>query len=165
MGISKTISTLVLAATLTACGSGGGNNTDTSAPAAPTTSGVTNASDGSITIAGTAEANSTVEVTFPDGSKNTVIANSNGSYSLTSAPLQPSGNVAITSTDSGGNTSGATTVAHSTIPVAPTTSSVTTASDGSITISGTAEANSQLEIFQDGVSITTVTTDGSGNFR
>ena len=51
MGISKSISILVLAATLTACG-GGSSNTDTTAPAAPTTSSVTSANDGSITISG-----------------------------------------------------------------------------------------------------------------
>src|SRR5439155_24298882 len=36
--------------------------------------------------------------------------------------------------------------------------------DTSLTISGTAEANSTVTVFQDGVSIGTATADGSGNW-
>ena len=60
-----------------------------------------------------------------------------------------------------------------TAPAAPSVTGITTDSgtagdhitnDTSLTISGTAEANSTVTVFQDGVSIGTATADGSGNW-
>ena len=94
---------------LTACG---GGSKDTTAPEKPSSTNKVTKSDGSISLTGTAEANSTITALFPDGSKKTTKADSNGSYSLTSPPLQPSGNIEITSTDADGNISESATVAN-----------------------------------------------------
>ena len=95
---------------LTACG--GGGSKDTTAPEKPSSTDKVTKSDGSITLTGTAEANSTITALFPDGSKKTTKADSSGNYLLTSLPLQPSGNIEITSTDDNGNISEPATVAN-----------------------------------------------------
>ncbi|MCF8999981.1 BapA/Bap/LapF family prefix-like domain-containing protein, partial [Acinetobacter nectaris] len=64
--------------------------------------------DGTITVSGRAEPGSTVTVTYPDGSKGTAVAGSDGSYSTTSSSPQSSGNVSAVVTDKNGQTSAAT---------------------------------------------------------
>ncbi len=106
----RNISILILSTLLlSACGGGSGEQTtiDTTAPNAPSSTNISTASDGSITVTGLAEANSTVTVTFPDGSQSSATADSNGviNFSLTSIPSQTSGDILLTSTDSDGNVS------------------------------------------------------------
>ncbi|MFQ6560200.1 Ig-like domain-containing protein, partial [Pseudomonas sp. Lb2C1-1] len=55
---------------------------DATAPTAPSVTVAANA-DGSLVVSGSAEPNSTVTVTYPDGSTATVVAGTDGSYSVT----------------------------------------------------------------------------------
>ncbi len=136
---------------------------DTTAPAAPTVIVATNP-DGSVTVTGQAEPNTTVKVIYPDGTTGTVMAGTDGSYSVTSPIDQPSGNVVAGATDTAGNTSPTTTVpyADTTAPAAPTVI-VATNPDGSVTVTGQAEPNTTVHItYPDGTTGTvTAGTDGS----
>jgi hypothetical protein len=68
-------------------------------------------------VTGLAETNSTVTVTFPDGTQKLATADSNGviNFSLTSIPSQPSGDIQITSTDSDGNVSASSFISSKTV--------------------------------------------------
>ncbi len=101
--IKRLIILVMLATLLTACG--GGGNTDTTTPATSTNTTVTAHLDGRISISGKAESNSTVTVTFPDGSQQTTTAGANGDYQLTSAGAQLAGQARVTSTNSDGTVS------------------------------------------------------------
>ncbi|KIP88964.1 Ig-like domain-containing protein, partial [Pseudomonas fulva] len=65
--------------------------------------------DGSLTVAGVAEAGSTVSVTNPDGTTENVVAGEDGSYTITTPANQPSGDVVVVATDAAGNVSAETT--------------------------------------------------------
>jgi hypothetical protein len=152
---------------------------DTTAPVAPsiasfsTDSGVVGdhiTSDNTLTLTGTAEANSTVKVYDGATLLGSATANTSGAWSLTTAALTDGAyNLTATATDVAGNTS-ATTSALSlsatapglnvtidtTAPVAPSIASFSTDSgvvgdnitnDNTLTLSGTAEANSTVKIF------------------
>ncbi|MFQ6560198.1 Ig-like domain-containing protein, partial [Pseudomonas sp. Lb2C1-1] len=80
-------------------------------PTAPSVTVVANA-DGSLVVSGSAEPNSTVTVTYPDGSTATVVAAADGSYSVTSPVNQPTGDVTANSSDAAGNVSPDTVVAY-----------------------------------------------------
>jgi hypothetical protein len=153
---------------LSACGGGGSGTADTTAPNAPLTKDINIAGNGLMTIKGTAEAGSTVTVTFPDGSSKFVISDTNGNYVITSDTPQNDGVIKITSEDSGGNISNTTTIdsADKTAPSAPTSVSLTSTSDGSITVTGAAEPNSTVTVtFPDGSQKTaTADTNGIINF-
>ncbi|WP_417270826.1 Ig-like domain-containing protein, partial [Celeribacter sp.] len=69
---------------------------------------VTNA-DSSITVSGSGETQANVEVTFPDGSVVTQPLGSSGTFSVTSAPSQPTGTVKVVVIDLAGNRSPAFT--------------------------------------------------------
>ncbi|MDI5899622.1 gliding motility-associated C-terminal domain-containing protein, partial [Flavobacterium yafengii] len=67
--------------------------------------------NGTLSVSGTAEAGSTVTVTFPDGSTGTAIADAAGNYGpVTSLTPQTSGTITANATDTTGNVSPATTV-------------------------------------------------------
>ncbi len=124
---------------------------DTSAPAKPTVGVAANA-DGTITVSGSAEPGSTVKVTYPDGTTATATAGPSGSFSVTSPNNQPSGNVSVVAKDPAGNASPAATSAYadSTPPGAPTLASASN-TDGTLTVSGTAEPGSIVKVtFPDG---------------
>ncbi len=164
---------------------------DTSAPAAPavtavsddtgssTTDGIT--SDATLTITGTAEANSTVDVLIDGVSIGTVAADANGDWSFdhTGTTLADATYaITATATDAAGNTSPASTgfalVVDTAAPAAPAVVSISDdtgtsptdeiTSDTSLTFTGTAAANSTVEVFIDGASIGTVAADGGGNW-
>ena len=105
---------------------------DTKAPDAPSVNPV-KAGDKAVT--GTAEAGSTVEVTLPDGSKVSAVADKDGKFSLPVAGLKAGDKVSVTATDAAGNKSGATdaTVAKAT-PTAPS------ANDGKVSEANGAKA-------------------------
>ena len=84
---------------------------DTTAPITPSANVNTNP-DGSTTVSGTAEPSTLIRVTFPDGSVKSATAAGDGSYSLTSDPGQPSGEVTIVSIDAAGNESTALAIVH-----------------------------------------------------
>lgn len=108
----KWIATFALLSTLlSACG-GGGSKIDTTAPNAPSDPSFNRLTGGKITVSGTAEAGSTIKITFSDNSVATILVPSNGQYSVTT--VQPfinesSSQVLITATDTSGNISETTT--------------------------------------------------------
>ncbi|MCF9000081.1 beta strand repeat-containing protein, partial [Acinetobacter nectaris] len=122
----------------------------------------------------TAEAGSTVTVTYPDGSKGTVVAGNDGSYSVTSTSVQTSGAVSATATDKAGNVSPVTTnnfvmqvyatddpTSISSTIQHPTTTSPWTDSAGSLLNIGTIVYNSSNTISVAANHITTITGDVS----
>lgn len=144
---------------IVACGGGGGEDSsvpiptvDTTPPTAPSQS-LTDNANGTLSVNGSAEANSTVSVTFPDGTTQATTAGSNGNYGpLTSSIPQRNGVVTATATDSAGNTSTATRTTYTdNAPPEPPTQTISSNSDGTISISGSAEMNSSIRVtFPDG---------------
>src|SRR5690606_21540184 len=149
---------------------------DATAPIAPS---ITSPSDGTVStegtpiIIGTAEADSIVEV-FRDGdSQGTTTADENGDWTFIVTDARSEGTYSITAkaTDAAGNTSDESAavklVIDATAPGAP---SIVSPSDGNVsadttpTISGTAEANSVVEVFRDGQSQGTTTADENGDW-
>ena len=139
---------------------------DTTAPVAPTIAsfstdsgtvgdGITN--DNTLTLTGTAEANSTVKVYDGATLLGSVSANGTGAWSYTTAALSNGAHsLTATATDAAGNTSAASAALSVTIdttaPVAPTIASFSTDSgavgdgitnDNTLTLTGTAEANAR----------------------
>ncbi|MBK5416172.1 Ig-like domain-containing protein [Pseudomonas sp. TH31] len=149
-----------------AAGGGGHHETsprDTTAPGAPTVNVNVNP-DGSLTVTGQAEPNSTVKVTYPDGTSGSVVAAADGTYTVTTPPNQPSGQISANATDPAGNTGPATSVEYldTTAPGAPTVN-VNVNPDGSLTVTGQAEPNSTVKVtYPDGTSGSVVAAaDGS----
>lgn len=144
---------------------------DNAAPDTPVAGSltITTNDNGSITVSGPAEVGATVNVTFPDG--NTVSAPASGTtFTITSAPSQPDGNIRVTVTDAAGNTSDALTVAHTApdteAPAVPTeaNTNVVTNANGSITVSGTTEPGATVRVtFPDG-SVGTAVADENGAY-
>ncbi|MGW7929889.1 Ig-like domain-containing protein, partial [Staphylococcus xylosus] len=136
---------------------------DTTAPDAPKISHVTSVST---EVTGTAEANSTVKVTFPSGAVVETTADAQGNFTVAipeDEALQGGETIQAISTDDAGNETApvATTVTDVTAPDAPIVNDVTS-EDAQVT--GTAEANSTITvIFKDGTAATG-TTDDQGNY-
>ncbi|MGL4009955.1 Ig-like domain-containing protein, partial [Staphylococcus nepalensis] len=137
--------------------------TDTTAPEVPTVNEVTSEDK---TIRGTAEAGSTVTVTFPDGKTADGKANEQGEYSIAipeNVKLTGGEELLVAAMDSNGNISDSvtTTVTDTTAPEAPTLDEVT--SDDT-TVSGTSEPGSTVTVmFPDGTTATG-TADDEGNY-
>ncbi|MEH2475595.1 hypothetical protein V1281_003230 [Nitrobacteraceae bacterium AZCC 2161] len=135
-------------------------------------------SDHTLTLTGTALANSTVTVFDGTTKLGTATANSSGAWNYTTAALND-GSHSLTATDtSSGLTSSASSALAVTIdthaPTAPTigafspnTSNPVGTVTGSdhLTLSGTAEANSSINIFDGGKQIGSATTNGSGIWK
>nr|WP_282101194.1 Ig-like domain-containing protein [Aeromonas genomosp. paramedia] len=166
---------------------------DSSAPSAPSapdlqavsdtgtsaTDNITN--DNTPTVSGTgAEVGATVTLYDTNGTTvlGTTTAALDGSWSITSSALS-SGSHTLTAkvTDWAGNVSpasGGLVVTIDTSVAAPVVSAVTAdngssgtdeiTNDSTLIINGTAEANSSVQVFRDGVSIGTTTANGSGNW-
>ena len=149
---------------------------DTTAPGAPTVVTPANNSttaDPTPTIAGLAEANSTVAVYFDGSPVATTTTSGAGNWSYApSTPLSDGAHTAsATASDAVGNTSGAsptrTFTVDSTAPAAPI---VYTPVDGSTTadatplVSGHADTDAILSVYVDGVLVATASTTGSGDF-
>ncbi|WP_064576012.1 Ig-like domain-containing protein [Cupriavidus gilardii] len=150
---------------------------DTAAPGVPLITQFTGN-----TIAGTAEANSTIGIdTDGDGTADaTVSADGSGNWTYSPAtPLADGTAIAVTATDAAGNVSApATATIDATVPAIPTIASVTddvdpvsgpltsggSTNDSTPTIAGTAEANSTVRIFNGTTLLGTVTADGTGNW-
>jgi len=137
--------------------------TDTTAPEAPTVNEVTSEDK---TIRGTAEAGSTVTVTFPDGTTVTDTADEEGNYTIeipTNVDLNGGEDIIVTAKDKAGNPSesATTTVTDTTAPEAPTVNEVTSEDT---TVSGTSEPGSTVTVmFPDGTTATG-TADEEGNY-
>ena len=158
---------------------------DTTAPVSPTIvsfsndSGVTGdhtTNDSTLTLAGTAEANSTVKIYDGATLLNSVMASGTGAWSYTTAALANGAHsLTATATDAAGNTGVASTALAVTIdttgPVAPTITTFSTdsgvtgdhiTSDNTLTLTGTAEANATVKIYDGATLLNSVTADGTG---
>ncbi len=158
---------------------------DTVAPVAPTIasfstdSGVVGdriTNDNTLTLSGTAEANSTVKLYDGTTLLNSVTASGTGAWSYTTAALSNGAHsLTATATDVAGNTGAASTALSVTIdtvaPVAPTIASFSTDSgvvgdhitnDNTLTLSGTAEANATVKIYDGATLLNSVTASGTG---
>jgi uncharacterized repeat protein (TIGR02059 family) len=140
--------------------------------------GITN--DTSLTINGTAEANSTVMVSANGNTLGTTTANGSGNWSYVDADTLTNGSsysFTASATDVAGNTSAASTafvaIIDTAAPSAPVVSGITTDSgtagdgitnDTSLTINGTAEANSTVSVYVGGVLSGSTTANGSGSW-
>lgn len=167
-----------------AAGNTGGNTPitapDTTAPDAPT--GVIVAGDGG-SVSGHAEAGSTVTVKDSGGNPiGTGQADSGGNFTVSITPLQKNGEtVNVTATDSSNNESQPTSAVAPDI-TAPGTPIITAVTDdqpmyqgplknGDVTndskpkLEGTAEAGSQVKIYDNGTLLTTVVADINGNWN
>jgi hypothetical protein len=158
---------------------------DTSAPVAPSiasfstdsgTVGDNITNDNTLTLTGTAEANSTVKVFDGATLLGSAIANGAGAWSYTTAALANGAHsLTATATDAAGNTGVASAALSVTVdtsaPVAPSIASFSTDSgtvgdnitnDNTLTLTGTAEANSTVKVF-DGVTLLgSAIADGTG---
>ena len=158
---------------------------DTQAPAAPAiasfstdsgTAGDRITNDNTLTLTGTAAANSTVKVFDGATLLGSVVANSSGAWSYTTAAL-PNGthSLTATATDVAGNTGAASTALSVTIdttaPSTPTIASFSpdtgTVGDGSttanvLTLTGTAEANATVKVFDGATLLGSAVANSSG---
>ena len=178
---STTAGALSLAATTT----GLSVTIDTAAPVAPsiasfsTDSGVVGdhiTNDNTLTLTGTAEANSTVKVYDGVTLFGSVTANGSGAWTYTTAALANGAHsLTATATDAAGNTGVASSALAVTIdtiaPVAPTIASFSTdsgvagdhiTSDNTLTLTGTAEANSTVKLYDGATLLGSATADNSG---
>ncbi|WP_436863115.1 Ig-like domain-containing protein, partial [Staphylococcus caeli] len=136
---------------------------DTTAPEAPTVNGVTSEDS---QVSGTAEAGSTVKVTFPGGETATGTANEQGNYTVdipADVNLKGGEELVVIATDEAGNKSpeAKTIVVDTTAPEAPTAEEVTSESTQ---ISGRGEPGSTIKVtFPEGVTVTG-TVDETGNY-
>ena len=158
---------------------------DTTAPAAPTITsfstdsgvvgdGITN--DNTLTLTGTAEANSTVKVYDGATLLGSALASGTGAWSYTTAVLPNGGHsLTATATDAAGNTgvasSALTVTIDTTAPVAPTITSFSTDSgvvgdgitnDNTLTLTGTAEANSTVKVYDGATLLGSALASGTG---
>ncbi|KUM04440.1 hypothetical protein Cv017_14550, partial [Chromobacterium subtsugae] len=165
---------------------------DTTAPSAPTVTGLTAAtdtgssssdgvtSDNTPTVQGTAEANSTVTLYVDGTAVGTTTADNTGAwfYNVSSSLADGNHSIRATATDTAGNVSSQATAYSVTIdtatPTTPAISGLTTAtdtgsshsdgitSDNTPTLQGTAPANSTVTVYIDGFQVGTTTANGSG---
>ena len=136
--------------------------------------GITN--DNTLTLTGTAEANSTVKVYDGATLLGSVTANGSGAWSYTTAALTNGAHsLTATATDAAGNTGVASTALAVTIdttaPVAPTIASFSTDSgvvgdgitnDNTLTLTGTAEANSTVKVYDGATLLGSAAANGTG---
>ena len=149
---------------------------DTTAPVVPaiasfsTDSGtvgdhITN--DNTPMLTGTAEANSTVHIYDGATLLGSATANGSGAWTYTTAALTDGAhNLTITDSDAAGNTSAASTALNLTIDtIAPTAASITSdaiVNTNEIALTGTAEANSIIKLYDGATLLGNATTNGSG---
>src|SRR6185503_3280310 len=158
---------------------------DTAAPAVPTIAsfspdtatlgdGITGASV--VTVTGSAEANSTVKVYDGTTLLGTATANGTGAWSFTTGQLANGGHsLTATATDAAGNVSGTSAALSVTVdtaaPAVPTIASFSpdtaTLGDGItgasvVTVTGSAEANSTVKVYDGTTLLGTATANGTG---
>ncbi|WP_407180115.1 Ig-like domain-containing protein [Bradyrhizobium sp. STM 3562] len=159
---------------------------DTHAPAAPVLTSATVDNTNHVLLAGTAEANSSITVYDGTTVVGTGTTSSSGAFSITTSVLS-GGTHALTAkaTDAAGNISAASqaldpVIGGTTTPTPPATSPGApkivsfspdsgVAGDGvtninKVTVSGTAEANTTIKVFDGTTQIGTATVDGNGQW-
>lgn len=140
--------------------------TDSTAPQAPAV-GIAVDSDGGITVQGSAEAGSTVTVTFPDTTTAVTMADASGHYSVTpQTAVQASGTVSVTATDAAGNASTVTSVPYTagTALSYVSVSYVTANADGGLTVVGNASEGSNVSVKYPDGSTGSVEADATGHY-
>jgi hypothetical protein len=144
----------------------------TTPPALPTVNTPSvDASSSDLVVSGTAEPGSMVTVTFPDGSTGSALADANtGDYSVTSSAMQTGGEISVTATDAAGNASEAAsatytpTAVSAVVPPEPSGLEVAQNTNGTLTVTGTANSGDTVTVtFADNSSVTG-TADASGHF-
>ena len=125
-----------------------------------------NAND-SATLSGTAAANSTLEVFDGSTELGTTNANSSGAWSYTTDTLANGvHSLTATDTDIAGNVSVASAAVTMTVgsaaPAAPIIVNDTIYTNNTVTLVGTAESNSTLNVFDGSTDLGTTTANGSG---
>ncbi|WP_019520168.1 Ig-like domain-containing protein, partial [Faucicola boevrei] len=133
---------------------------DTNAPNAPDIKPI---ADDNKPISGTAEPNSTVTVTFPDGKTATTKADDKGNWSVPNPGLNPGDKVTATATDANGNESPKAngSVNDTTPPQQPVINGVKESDD---TVTGTAEPNSTVTVTFPNGTTATVNADKDGKW-
>ncbi|WP_353858901.1 Ig-like domain-containing protein [Azospirillum formosense] len=146
---------------------------DTTLPGAPAVTSATLTNSATPTIAGTAEAGSTVTVTVGGATYTTTATGGSWSVGLSTATptagvltLNPNGAnpVAATATDAAGNVSAPgtqTLTIDTTAPNAPAVTSAVLTNSTTPTLTGTAEAGSTVTVTVGGATYTTTATGGS----
>src|SRR5262249_52321588 len=136
--------------------------------------GVTN--DNTLTLTGAAEANATVKVYDGATLLGSVTANGTGAWSFTSGALANGAHsLTATATDAAGNTGAASSALSVTIdtaaPVAPVITSSRTATDpagdgvtndNTLTVTGTAEANATVKVYDGATLLGSAVADSAG---
>ena len=158
---------------------------DTAAPSAPAIASFSNDSgtvgdgitnDNTLTLTGTAEANSTVKVYDGATLLGSATADGSGAWSYTTGGLaNGTHSLTATATDAAGNTGAASAALSVTVdaaaPGAPAIASFSTDSgtvgdgitnDNTLTLTGTAEANSTVKVYDGATLLGQTTADGSG---
>jgi hypothetical protein len=152
---------------------------DTLAPDAPVLSKDSVVNTNQVLLTGTAEANSFVKVYDGATVVGTVTTDGNGDWTITSAALKNgSHNLTATATDVAGNTSPMSKpldpVVGPDAPDAPMIGSLSRDTgkkgdgitrDNTLTLTGTADANSTVQVFDGDTQIGTATSDGSGTWK
>ncbi|WP_430649563.1 Ig-like domain-containing protein [Bradyrhizobium murdochi] len=126
--------------------------------------GITN--DNTLTVSGSAAANSTVKVFDGATQIGTATANSSGAWTYTTAALTD-GNHSLkaTATTTSGTSSTSSVLAvkiDTAAPTAPTMATPTNNANGGLNLTGTAEANSVVKVFDGTTQIGTATANSSG---
>jgi hypothetical protein len=145
------------------------------APSAPTITSISNDSgtagdgltnDSTLTLTGNAAANSTVNLFDGTTQIGTATANSSGTWTHTTTALSNgSHSLTATATTSSGTSSASSALAvriDTTAPTAPTIATPTNNANGGLNLTGTAEANSVVSVFDGTTQIGTATANGSG---
>jgi hypothetical protein len=127
--------------------------------------GITN--DNTLTLTGTAAANSTVKVFDGATQIGTATASASGAWSYTTSALADGAhNLTAKATDASGQTSAASAALavkiDTTAPNAPTIAAPSNNANGSVNLTGTAEANSTVKVFDGATQIGTATANGNG---
>ena len=149
---------------------------DTVAPAAPTIASFSTDSgavgdhitnDTTLTLTGAAEANSTVKIFDGTTLLGSVVANSSGAWTYTTAALANGAHtLTATASDAAGNTGAASAALSVTIdttaPAAPIIASDVTVNTNQLQLIGTAEANSTVKIYDGATLLSSVLADNNG---
>jgi len=111
MGFIKLLGVSLMIGFLSACDNdssfdtGETQPTDTTAPASPSNNKISTQSRDQLTITGSAEAQSTITITLPDGTTQTTNTDNKGKYSISFAAPDTAGTITISAKDEAGNKS------------------------------------------------------------
>ncbi|QXE01418.1 Ig-like domain-containing protein [Terribacillus sp. DMT04] len=137
-------------------------NADTDAPAAPE---ITPIDNDDTTLSGTAEPNTTIFVTLPDGSEAEAAADADGNWTVDIPAQEAGSDISAIAVDEAGNESGAGTVtvtnADTDAPAAPEISPI---DNDDTTLSGTAEPNATIIVTLPDGSEAEAAADADGNW-